>query len=82
VNDTELRAIVRSALGEIAPEADLASLPDDAELREELELDSMDFLNLVTALHEQTGVDVPERDYPQLTSVDGCVEYLARQLGA
>jgi acyl carrier protein len=82
VNDAELRAVVRSALGEIAPEADLASLPTDAELREELELDSMDFLNFVTALHEQTGVDVPEREYPHLVSIDACVEYLARRLGA
>ena len=64
------------------PKSDLASLPDDADLREELELDSMDFLNFVTALHEQTGVDVPERDYPYLVSLDGCVEYLSRRLQA
>ena len=82
MNDAELRAVVRASLGEIAPEADLASLPDDADLREELELDSMDFLNFVTALCERTGVDVPERDYPQLASVDSCVEYLLRRLGA
>jgi acyl carrier protein len=81
VNDAELRAVVRSALGEIAPEADLESLPSAAELREELELDSMDFLSFVTALHEQTGVDVPERDYPQLLSLDACVEYLSRRSG-
>jgi acyl carrier protein len=77
VNDDDLRAIVRSIVREIAPEVDSDSLADDADLREELELDSMDFLNLVTALHERTGVDVPERDYPHLASVDACVAYLS-----
>ena len=80
MNDAELRTVVCSALGEIAPEADLASLPNDADLHEELELDSMDFLNFVTALHEQTGVDVPERDYPYLASLDGCVGSFSRRL--
>lgn len=80
MTEDEIRALVRAVLGRIAPEADLASLPDDVDIREELELDSMDFLNFVTALHEQTGVDVPERDYAQLSSLDDCVEYLRSRI--
>jgi acyl carrier protein len=51
--------------------------PRPVDLRDQLDIDSMDFLNFVIALHERLGVDVPERDYPQLATFDGCVEYLA-----
>lgn len=77
MTDTEIRALVLDVLGGIAPEADLAALKDEDELREILDLDSMDFLNLVTALHERTGLDIPERDYPELMTLGGCVAYLA-----
>ena len=74
---TDLRARLLALLGEIAPEADLAALDGDAPLREELDLDSLDLQNLVAALHERLGVDVPERDYGKLDTLDGCVAYLA-----
>jgi acyl carrier protein len=77
VNDEGVRTTVVAVLHEIAPEVDLDSLPRDADLRVELELDSMDFLNFVAALHERLGVDVPERDYPLLGSIDACVAYLS-----
>ena len=77
MNDTELRQLVESVIHRVAPEADLSRLPPGVDFREELEIDSMDFLTLVDELHERTGVDIPERDYPQLASVDGCVAYLA-----
>ena len=47
-------------------------------MQDELDLDSMDFLNLVTALHNETGIDVPERDYPRLSTIDGFVAYVAQ----
>ena len=78
----EIRRIALDALGAIAPEADLAALRPDAALREELDLDSMDFLNFVVRLHDRLGVDVPERDYPRLATLDGCVRYLAGVLAA
>ena len=71
-----LRATVLRALGDIAPEADLAALKPDVPLREQLDLDSMDVLNFVVALHEALGIQVPEADYPRLASLDACVEYL------
>lgn len=76
MNRTDARTIVEQLVHRIAPEVDLSTAEWDAPLQEELDLDSMDFLNLVTALHEETGVDVPERDYPQVASLDGFVEYL------
>ena len=77
MNHESALAIVRAALHEIAPEVDLDALPEDSELHVDLDLDSMDFLNLVTALHERTGLDIPERDYPLLATIGGLTDYLA-----
>ncbi len=68
--------LLSALLHRIAPEVDLATVARDAPLQEEIDLDSMDFLNLMTALHAQTGIDVPERDYPALSSIDGFVDYI------
>ena len=73
----ELRAVVLRVLGDIAPEADLASLRSDLAFREQLDLDSMDILNFVVGLHAALGVEIPEADYPKLATLDACVEYLA-----
>lgn len=72
-----LRAVVLRVLGDIAPEADLASLRPDVAFREQLDLDSMDILNFVVGLHGALGVEIPEADYPKLATLDACVEYLA-----
>jgi acyl carrier protein len=72
----DARSLLADLLRKIAPEVDLAEVDPAVPLREEIDLDSMDFLNLVTALHERTGIDVPERDYPALDTVDGFVAYL------
>lgn len=77
MNTDESWDTLREALMGIAPEIDLQSVDPDANLQEELDLDSIDFLNLVEALHERTGVDIPERDYPQLASLNGCARYLS-----
>lgn len=75
--DTDaLRGTVLAVLGQVAPEADLSSVDHADDLREQLDLDSMDILNLAIGLFQATGVEVPERDYPRLVTVDGCVEYL------
>jgi acyl carrier protein len=82
VTTDELRAIVLDALTTIAPEADPATLDPGEDLREELDLDSMDELNLITALCERLGIDIPEGDYPQLRTLDGAVDYLSRRTSA
>jgi len=78
VTKDEIRTVVLRSLGEIAPEADPATIKPDVGFRDQLDLDSMDFLNFVIALHQALGVDIPEADYPRLATLDGCVEYLAR----
>jgi acyl carrier protein len=77
----ELRELVLTSLGEVAPEADPAALDPATPIADQLEIDSMDLLDFMVALSERTGVEVPERDYPQLASVDGCVAYLAARAG-
>jgi acyl carrier protein len=73
--DAARQAIAR-ALARIAPEADLSGIDPRADLRELLDLDSMDFLNFIVGLHAETGVEVPESDYPKLATLAGCVAYL------
>jgi acyl carrier protein len=81
VSDDEIRAAVVAELARIAPEADLAALDPEAPLREALELDSMDFLRLLTALHERLGVDVPDSEAARLSTLAGAVRYLAAKSG-
>ncbi|MCG6942845.1 MAG: acyl carrier protein [Thiohalocapsa sp.] len=74
----EMTAIVREELTNVAPDLADETIPIDADLREEFDLDSMDFLNWITALHKRLGVDIPELDYPQLTSLGAAADYLLR----
>jgi acyl carrier protein len=76
----EMKALVLQALGEIAPEADLAAIKPDVSFREQLDIDSMDFLNFVIAVHEALHVEIPEADYPKLITLNGCVEYLSSRV--
>ncbi|QWG12224.1 acyl carrier protein [Bradyrhizobium sediminis] len=82
MNDLEIRKVVKEELNNIAPEVDLAAIDPAADLREALDIDSMDFLNFVTAIHHRLGVDIPELDYPKLITLDGAVAYLAARLGS
>ncbi|MBM4336659.1 MAG: acyl carrier protein [Deltaproteobacteria bacterium] len=77
----ELRAHVLAALSGIAPEADPASLRGSVALRDQLDLDSMDFLNFLIAVHQRTGVEIPEADYGKLSTLDQLVAYLSRKTG-
>jgi acyl carrier protein len=76
----QLRSIVLEALSEVAPELEPESLDPQAELRSQLDLDSMDFLNFVLGLHKALGVDIPEADYRKLATLDACVAYLAARI--
>jgi acyl carrier protein len=71
---------VQEELNNIAPEVDLTTVDPAADLREAIDIDSMDFLNFVTALHHRTGVDIPEIDYPKLATLSGIVSYLEAKL--
>lgn len=78
MNEQEIRRIAAEVLAGIAPEADLSALADDADLREALDLDSMDFLNFVIGLGQRSGLDIPEADTPRLHTMRGLVTYLTR----
>jgi acyl carrier protein len=73
----EIRSAVLAVLGDIAPDADAAGMDPGASLREQLDLDSMDFLNFVIGVHKRLGVEIPEADYPRLASLNGAVAYLS-----
>lgn len=76
----DIRATILRVLGEIAPETDLHALRADRELRDQLDLASMDMLNAVIALQHALGIDIPEADYGRLLTLDGAVDYLAGRL--
>ena len=78
----EIRQVIIEALSAIAPEGDYDTLRGDRPLREQLDIDSFDFLNVVIRLHDKLGVDVPEVDYPKLATLDGATAYLASRLAA
>ena len=72
----DARALLARLLRGIAPEIDLDAIDPAIPLPEAAELDSMDLLNLVNALYDETGIDVPERDYPRIATIDGFVAYV------
>jgi acyl carrier protein len=78
----DMTTAVTDALLDVAPDVDPATLGPDMLLREDLELDSMDILNLVVALKEATGIEIPERDYGELTTVATIASYLSARMGA
>lgn len=73
----QLRAIVLEELRRIAPETEPGALRADRPLREQVDLDSMDWLNFLVALHERLGVEIPEADYAKLGTLDQILDYLA-----
>ena len=76
----DIRTILADEFGRIAPEISLDEVDPDGELRDEFDIDSMDFLNLVIALHKRLGVDIPETDYAGLGSLRALSDYLAAHL--
>jgi acyl carrier protein len=73
----EVRAAAVAVLGGIAPEADLAALRADSNLRRELDLDSVDFQNFLIGLTKALGVDIPDREAASLTTLAACMNRLA-----
>jgi acyl carrier protein len=81
VTEQELRDVVLRALRKIAPEADPHRIDAGRSLRDQLDIDSMDFLNFLIALHETLGVDIPEADYPRFSTLEAITGYLAQKIG-
>lgn len=75
----QLRAVIFDALTQVAPEADPSILTPDEDMRTALDIDSFDFLNVLIAINEQTGVDIPEADYGLVNTLAGLIAYLEAQ---
>ena len=76
MTDPEIRALILQLISDIAPEADTANANDKQDIREAFDLDSMDFLNLVTAIHDRTKIDIPEQDYNKVFVLGDAIAYL------
>jgi len=77
MTEAEAKRLICEILSGIAPETDPAGVSGSEDLREALDLDSMDFMNFVVALHERTGIEIPEADYSRLRTLDGAAAYLS-----
>ena len=82
MTEDQVKQIVIDIINEIAPDEDTSDLKGDISLRDQMDLDSMDFLDIVMELRKQHGIEVPEEDYPKLASLDSCAEYLTPKFNA
>ena len=80
MNETEIRATIVAGLSQIAPEADFDDLSPTENIREELDIDSFDFLNFLIGLNDKLGVDIPESDYEKLISLNDLINYLMQRI--
>ncbi len=80
--EQQVKQLVLDIIAAVAPDSDLADVRDDAPLRDQLDLDSMDFLDIVMELRKRHKIDVPKEEYTQLASLASCVSYLAPKLQA
>ena len=74
------RQTILDAIVKIAPDVDPDTLPPDVDFREEAELDSMDFLAVLTTIQEATGIEVPETDYSEIVTIDRFTDYLSTRM--
>ena len=77
---TDISAVILDIISSIAPDEDLSNVKPEVRLRDQLDLDSMDFLDIVMELRKRYGIEVPEEDYPKLATLNSCVEYLGPKL--
>ena len=77
----QVRTAIFDTLAAIAPEIEPDDIAPDKPLREQIDIDSFDFLNVIIRLHERLGIDIPEADYARLETLDSTLAYLAQRLG-
>ncbi len=82
MTEDQVKQIVIDIIAEIAPDEDTSNIKPEVKLREQLDLDSMDFLDIVMELRKQHNIEVPEADYPELASLDSCAAYLTPKFNA
>ena len=80
MTEAKIKQIVRQALSDVAPEIDLNAIDPAKDLRDQIDIDSVDFLNFVIGLHKELGVEIPDADVAKLATLNGCVTYLGAKL--
>lgn len=78
----QISQAIKDIINEILPEGDCSSINPDEQLRKQLELDSMDFLDIVMEIRKRYGVEIPESDYPKLATLNSCIDYLEPKLAS
>ncbi len=76
----EIKNVIVEIIQDIDEDADVSTLKSDQALRDQLDLDSMDFLDIVMELRKRYKIQIPEADYPHLASLDSCAAYLGPRL--
>jgi acyl carrier protein len=82
MTNAEIKKVVLDALSNIAPEADFASIDPAKDLRDQIDIDSVDFLNFVIGLHKELNIDIPDADVAKLVTLNGCVVYLMSRVSS
>ena len=80
MTEAEVKQAVRAALGNVAPEVDVSAIDPARDLRDQIDIDSVDFLNFVIGLHKELNIEIPDADVAKLTTLNGCVGYLMAKL--
>jgi len=80
MTDAEIKQAVRDALSNVAPEVDLDAIDPGKDLRDQIDMDSVDFLNFVIGLHKALNVEIPDADVAKLSTLNGCAEYLVSRV--
>ena len=82
MTEAEIKQVVRDALSNVAPEVDVDALNPAKDLRDQIDIDSVDFLNFVIGLHKALNIEIPDTDVAKLTTLNGCVNYLLAKTGS
>ena len=80
MTEAEVKQAVRDALSNVAPEVDVNAIDPARDLRDQIDIDSVDFLNFVIGLHKELNIEIPDADVAKLTTLNGCVGYLMAKL--
>ena len=80
MTESKIGQVVREALSNVAPEVDLDTIDPAKNLRDQIDIDSVDFLNFVIGLHKELGIEIPDADVPKLGTLNGCVAYLQTRM--
>ena len=82
MTEAEIKQVVREALSNVAPEVDFNAIDPGKDLRDQIDIDSVDFLNFVIGLHKALNIEIPDADVAKLTTLNGCVNYLLAKTGS